>query len=226
MCLMPAVMRRPAPFLAVLLFLTASAPTATLRAGEPGPVKNPLRPAPREDWARFELAFESGVGFGLNNAGDYQTAPQLLTLRLAPFAPFRLGEHRLLHQYSVNAAAVPFTHSRKNFDDDGQAESFYGGGGVGVRLVLSKPGFPLEFSVDGRFYVGAIDSQGPPFGQGQDLTFSTVVTGGVAYRITPRFKVGVSFLYEHFSNGGLSEPETPNIGLDTIGTVLSATVSF
>ena len=52
------------------------------------------------------------------------------------------------------------------------------------------------------------------------------MTGGVAYKITPRFKVGAAFLYEHFSNGAFSEPEVPNIGLDTIGPVLSATVSF
>ncbi len=218
---MPAVMRR---FLLPALWVLASAPAA-VRAGEAS-AKAVLHPAPREDWPRLEFTVESGLGFGLNNPGDYQTAPQLLTLRLAPFPPFRLGDYRLLHQFSVNVAAVPFYHNRRNYRDDGHAETFYFGGGVGARLVLSKPGCPWELSVDGRFYVGDIDSQGPPFGQGQDLTFSAVVTGGVAYKVTPHFKVGAAFLYEHFSNGALSEPEVPNIGLDTIGPMLSATVSF
>lgn len=183
-------------------------------------------PAPREDWSRLELAFESGLGFGLNNPSDYQTAPQLLTLRYAPLAPFRLGSLRLLHQFSVNAAAVDFYHNRRDYNDSRRGETFYFGGGVGARLVLSKPGFPLELSIDGRFFVGDIDSQGPPFGQGQDLTFTAIVTGGVAYRVTPHLKFGAAFFYEHFSNGGLSEPEVPNIGLDTIGPMLSVTYSF
>ena len=196
------------------------------RAGDAPPPKTVLRPTPGESWPRFEVAVETGLGFGLNNPGDYQTAPQLLTLRLAPFRPFRLGDYRLLHQFSVNAAAVPFYHDRRDYNDDRHAESFYFGAGVGARLVLSKPRCPWELSVDGRFYVGDIDSQGPPFGQGQDLTFSAVVTGGVAYKVTPHLKVGASFMYEHFSNGALSEPEVPNIGLDTIGPLLSATLSF
>lgn len=208
------------------LLITVASPAGGLQAGE-ATSKNPAPgPALREDWTRLELAFESGAGFGLNNAGDYQTLPQLLTLRWAPFRPFHLGDYRLLHQFSANIAGVSFYHDRRNFNDGRRGETYYFGGGVGARLMLSRPGCPWELSMDGRFYVGATDSQGPPFGQGQDLTFSAVVTGGVAYRITPRAKVGVSFLYEHFSNGALSEPEVPNIGLDTIGPLLSATYSF
>lgn len=184
------------------------------------------RAFPWEDWTRFELAFESGAGFGLNNPGDYQTLPQLLTLRWAPFPPFRLGDYRLLHQFSANAAGVSFYHNRRDFNDGRRAEKYYFGGGVGARLVLSKPGCPWELSVDGRFYVGDTDSHGPPFGQGQDLTFSAVVTAGVDYRFSPRAKVGVGFLYEHFSNAALSEPEVPNIGLDTIGPKLSFSYAF
>ena len=207
------------------LLALANSP-AVVRAGEASSPKGVLQPAPREGFPRYEFVFESGLGFGLNNPGDYQTAPQLFTLRLLPFRVATVGGFQLVHQVSVNAAAVPFYHDRRNYHDARHAESCYFGVGVGARLVLSKPGCPWELSMDGRFYVGDLDSQGPPFGQGQDLTFSVVVTGGVAYRFTPHLKVGASFLYEHFSNGALSEPEVPNIGLDTIGPLLSATVTF
>ena len=218
---MPSIMRR---LLLPSLLCLASVPI-TARAGEASP-KTVLRLA-SEEVPRYEFAVETGLGFGLNNPGDYQTAPQLLTLRLLPFRVATFGGgYRLTHQFSLNAAAVPFYHNRRNYNDNGHAESFYFGGGVGARLSLSKPGCPWELSVDGRFYVGDIDSQGPPFGQGQDLTFSVVVTGGVAYKVTPHLKLGASFFYEHFSNAAMSEPEVPNIGLDTIGPMLSATYSF
>lgn len=219
--------RRAARAVAVAaLALAALGILGAARAGEVPAESKATRTFPREDWTRLEFAFETGALFGLNNPGDYQTLPQLLTLRWAPFPPFRLGEYRLLHQFSVNAAAVSFYHNRRNFNDSRRAEKYYFGAGVGARLAFYKPGCRWELALDGRFYVGDTDSQGPPFGQGQDLTFSAVVTGSVAYRITDRAKIGVGFMYEHFSNAALSEPEVPNIGLDTIGPNLSFSYSF
>lgn len=208
--------RRAAWALALLGVLAAGGTRPAARAGEVSK-EAPGRTFAKEDWTRLEFAFETGALFGLNNPADYQTLAQFATLRWAPFPPFRLGGYRLLHQFSINAAAVSFVHGEENY---------YFGGGVGARLVFYKPGSPWELSVAGRFYVGDTDSHGPPFGLGQDLTFSAVVNAGVAYRVTERAKVGVSFMYEHFSNGGLSEPETPNIGLDTIGPSLSFSVAF
>ena len=122
--------------LLLTLLVLAPAPVA-LRAGEVSP-KAVLQPAPPEDWRRPEFAFETGLGFGLNNPGDYQTAPQLLTFRHALLRPFRLGDYQLLHQVSVNVAAVPFYHDRRGYHDNGHAESFYFGGGVGARFVMSR----------------------------------------------------------------------------------------
>ncbi len=64
------------------------------------------------------------------------------------------------------------------------------------------------------------------YGQGEDLTFSPMVNGGVLYQVSPRQKIGLSLLYEHFSNAGLSEPEVRNEGLNTVGPMFEYNVSF
>ena len=44
--------------------------------------------------------------------------------------------------------------------------------------------------------------------------------------MTGRQKISLGVLYEHFSNAGLSEPEKPNIGLNTIGPLFEWNISF
>ncbi len=170
-----------------------------------------------ESWSRVEVALETGALFGVNNRADYQTLPQFLTLRVEPWRPWRFGNWSVGSQALFGVTGVAFT---------GGGESYYAGGGVGFRHTLFKPGSRWELYADGRFFVGATDSKGPPFGQGQDLTFSAVGTLGVTYRITPRAKIGAAFMYQHFSNAALSEPEVENIGLDTFGPSISFSYSF
>jgi hypothetical protein len=172
---------------------------------------------PAEPWSRFELALESGALLGVNNRADYQTLPQFLTLRMQPWRPWRIGDFRLGSQALLGVTGVAFT---------GGGEHYYFGGGFGFRHTLSKPGCRWELHFDGRFFIGDTDSKGPPYGQGQDLTFSAVGSHGATYQITPRAKIGAAFMYQHFSNAKLSEPEVPNIGLDTIGPSVSFSYSF
>ncbi len=203
------ILRRLCP----LLLLVPGAPG--LHAGGSATRLAPV--ATTEPDSRFELALESGALLGVNNRADYQTLPQFLTLRVRPWGPWQLGEYRIGTQALAGVAGVAFT---------GGGESYYFGGGVGIRHTLSKPGCRWELYADGRFFAGATDSKGPPFGQGQDLTLSAVASAGVTYRITPRAKIGAAFMYQHFSNGTLSEPAVENIGLDTIGPSVSFSVAF
>jgi hypothetical protein len=193
-----------------------------LRAGEnppPAPTPPPVTPPPQPAWSRFEFAFETGVTFGIDNPNHYITTPQLLTLRWQPKPP-----EQFFH--------TPFTFSRQwllsaDFVAIPQGpEDHYFGLGVGVRAVMAKPGSRFSVYYEGRFVVGAIDSSGPPAGQGQDLTFSPLVDAGVQYEINRRIKVDVGFLYEHFSNGGLSEPQVHNVGLNTVGPKFEFSYSF
>lgn len=187
-----------------------------LRAGENPP---PPAPVPAPDWDRFEFAFESGVMFGLNNPNNYITTPEIISLRWQRKAPeqFFHTPFTFSQQWVVSAVIVPFEHG---------PEHHYFGLGLGPRIVLAKPGSRFSVYIDGRFVVGDIDSTGEPYGQGQDLTFSALVGTGVRYEVNCRTRVSLGFLYEHFSNGGLSEPEVDNTGLDTIGPKFEVSYSF
>jgi hypothetical protein len=193
--------------------------SGTVGALRAGPIPPPPEPPLPVRESRWEVALETATMFGLNNSNDYQTLPQILSLRWQP-QPTEQFFHTpfdMKRQFTLSAVGVPFVHG---------AENHYFGLAVGVRQVWNTPGSRWSFYIDGRFAVGAIDSTGPPLGQGQDLTFSALVGTGLMYEFNPRARVGLGFLYEHFSNGGLSEPERPNIGLDTIGPNLSVSVSF
>jgi hypothetical protein len=205
---LPMMLPRPLeirPWLIVGL-LALAAPAS--RAGEnPPPV--PL-PPPAPAWNRFDFSFETGVTFGIDNPNHYITTPQILTLAWQPKPPEQFFHTPLTfsRQYLVSADAVAIPRG---------PEDHYFGLGVGVRAILAKPGTPFSVYFDGRFIVGAIDSSGPPAGQGQDLTFSPLVSAGVQYTITHRLKVGIGCIYEHFSNAGFSEPQVKNVGLNTVG---------
>ncbi len=188
------------------------------RAGENAPPPPAPVPEPPE-WNRFEFAFETGVLFGLNNPNHYITTPEILSLRWQRKPPeqFFHTPFTFSQVWVLSAVIVAFPHG---------PESHYFGLGLGPRIVLGKPGSHFSVYVDGRFAVGAIDSSGPPYGQGQDLTFSALVGTGVNYEVNRRTKVSLGFLYEHFSNGGLSEPEVKNVGLNTVGPKLEFSYAF
>ncbi len=185
------------------------------RAGEAPPPA--LTPAP--GYEHWEVAEETGVMFGINNPNDYVTAPQLFSLRwqYQPAEQFFHTPFMLRWQFTFGLVIVPFATG---------PEEHYFALSVGRRMNFSKPGSRFGAYIEGRFSVGAIDSSGPPHGQGEDLPFNALVGAGATYEISHRMHVGLGLLYEHFSNGGLSEPESPNVGLNTVGPQLSLQYSF
>ena len=159
------------------------------------------------------------MGFGIDNPNHYVTNPQVLTLRWQPrpteqffHTPFTFA-----HQFGVGAVIVPIWQG---------PEHHYFGLAISTRLIYGKTGSRFSVYLDGQFAVGDIDSSGPPHGQGEDLTFSALVSAGVQYQITPRQRISFGLLYEHFSNGGLSEPQEPNIGLNLLGPKFEWRVAF
>lgn len=168
---------------------------------------------------RFQFADETAINFGVNNPNHYVINPHFFSVRWQPKAAESFFHTPILfiQQFELTAAVVPFWQG---------PEHHYFGGGVGTRLIYTKEGSRWSLFVGGRLLVGAIDSSGPPHGQGQDLTFSPTVSGGLLYQINAKQRVSLGLLYEHFSNAGMSEPEAPNIGLNTLGPVLEWNVSF
>ena len=188
---------------------------ATAPAGD----KNPPAPEPKPTWQHWEAAEETGALFGVNNPNDYQTLPQIFSLRWqwAPEEQFFHTPLLLRWQYTFGIVATPFVHG---------AENYYFGLAVGRRMNFRLPGSRFGLYAEGRFAVGTADSHGPPYGQGEDMTFNALATAGVTYQLSERARFGLGFMYEHFSNGGFSEPEAENVGLDTIGPNLSLQVTF
>ena len=195
--------------------LVAAAP---LRAGERTPPA-PLTHAADDDDPRFEFAYESAVTFDLNNPNHYVTNPHLVLVRWQPYhtEQFFHTDFTFTRQFEVNAMAIPFWHG---------PEQHYFGGGVGVRLIYGKTGSKFSLYLQGRLDVGAIDSSGPPHGEGQDLTFCPQGAIGVTYRASKYQKVSLGVIYVHFSNAGLSEPERPNIGINTLGPMVEWSLGF
>ena len=219
MCSLPSFrLPRPRSFWLSLSLLACLFAGRSVRAGENNPPPPPM-PPPTPAWSRFAFAFETGVTFGIDNPNHYITTPEILTLRWQPqppeqffHTPFTLSRQ---WTWSVEAVAIPRG-----------PEDHYFGTGPGVRAVFGKPGSRFTLYYDGRFIVGDIDSSGPPSGQGEDLTFSALVGSGVEDEIKHRLKVSVGFLYEHFSNGGLSEPQVKNVGLNTVGPKFEFSYAF
>ena len=199
------------------LLCTPRVQAGDLAAPAPSPAPAPL--VNNHDDDRFQFAFETAICFDLNNPNNYIINPYLLILRWQPThtEQFFHTPITFTRQYEINADLVPFYNG---------PEHHYFGGGVGVRLLYGKTGSNFSFFIEGRLAVGAIDSTGPPHGEGQDLTFNPMGDLGIMYQVAKRQKVSLGVMYSHFSNAGLSEPERPNIGINTLGPMLEWNVSF
>ena len=204
-------------FLAGNLLGTPRSRAGDTAAPAPSPAPAPLVNLHDDD--RFQFAFENAICFDLNNPNHYVINPYLLILRWQPThtEQFFHTPITFTRQYEVNADLVPFWRG---------PEQHYFGGGVGVRLLYGKTGSNFSFFIEGRLAVGGIDSSGPPHGEGQDLTFNPMGDLGIMYNATGRQKVSLGVMYSHFSNAGLSEPERPNIGINTLGPMVEWNVSF
>lgn len=164
-----------------------------------------------------ELAYEVGAAFGLNNPAHYRIIPQFLTMRWQEFHTMHAGWVEIRHQFLFGIAANAFVHGN---------EHVYAGMGPGFRFNFGSATSPFELFTDMRCYVGYTDHKGPPNGLGQDFTFSPVGAVGLAYKVSTHIRVSLAFLYEHYSNGNLSEPEVPNIGVDTMGPKIDVSYAF
>ena len=176
-----------------------------------------LKPEPA--WHPFSASIETAATFGYRNFNDYQLLPEIISLRYQRRPPEQFFHTPLTfsQEWALSVALVDFEHGLENH---------YFGLGLGPRLIFGLPNSRFSVYADGRFFVGWVDSTGMEGGQGQDMTFSAISSLGILYQVNPQLKIGAAFFYEHFSNGGFSEPEMENIGLDTVGPSLSLNYTF
>lgn len=70
---------------------------------------------------------------------------------------------------------------------------------------------------------GLVDSQNVPGALGQDFTLNWLIRGGVEHVISPHHRVTAGIMYQHMSNGGMTDP---NPGIDALGFALGYTWSY
>jgi hypothetical protein len=179
----------------------------SVRAGAPQ-IDGTGRPAAVNPWA---FAFESGQLFGINNPRDYHLAPQILSLIYSPKKRWSFTRFDLRSEFLFSLIAEPVLHGPENN---------YFAGAVRRRWTISPYGKGWSIYLDAGFGAGAIDSTSDPYGQGQDLTFTFLISSGLDLALTDTLHLTLSAFYQHLSNGGLSEPERENVGLDAFGPAI------
>lgn len=75
---------------------------------------------------------------------------------------------------------------------------------------------------DARGGVGNINAKGPDgvlYAQGQDLTFTLIMSSGFRYDFNSRYGFEAAGAYNHISNFYLSDPKYPDFGINTCGAM-------
>jgi lipid A 3-O-deacylase len=165
---------------------------------------------------RIEFALETGYLFGaINPPADYQIGALFLTGRIR-WGVIRTDSWlRGYHQFYISAMAEPIFKG---------IENHYFGFNVGFRYNFVQPHWRFVPYISGGVGAGGIDSHPEvPGGQGQDFTFNILSAAGVSYIVNDHWKVDVGALYQHFSNGGQTDP---NPSLNLFGPQVGVSYSF
>jgi hypothetical protein len=166
---------------------------------------------------RFDFAIESAYLYSfINPPHRYEINADFLTARIR-WGNYldREGLFRGYNQIYFSALAEPILRG---------IENHYFGINLGPRYNFVRPGSRFIPFFSAGVGLGWIDSQPQQFqGQGQDFTFNIVGALGVSYRFNDRFSGELGFLYQHFSNAGLTDP---NPSLNLLGLQLGFTRSF
>jgi hypothetical protein len=108
-------------------------------------------------------------------------------------------------------------------------ESRYAAYMMGIRYNFVQPNWRVAPYIEGRVGVGFVDAKGPKgvnYAQGQDLTFNFNLGAGLRYNFSPRYSMSIGIGYMHISNLYLSEPKTPNFGINVFGPALGFNYGF
>ena len=195
-----------------LVFLTAgilglAMLSGTLVAAESG---DPLNPP------RFEAALQSGYLLGVfGNPHSYEVGPEFITGRIRWGVNDSDNWTRGFHQFCLTFLAEPIFRG---------VENHYFGINFGGRYSFVQPNWRIVPYFSGGLGLGWIDSHPDMIGsQGQDFTFNILTAIGFSYEIDDHWKVDAGVLYEHFSNGGQTDP---NPSLNLIGPQVGVSYSF
>ena len=202
-------------FCFALFFATLLGFSVSARAGSEA-VSPHLRDPSQLDAPSFEVAAETSYLLGtFGNPNSYEVGAQFFTGRWRWGTIQRESWLRGYNQvYFLGTAEEIFRGP----------ENHYFGISTGFRYNFVQPGWRLQPYISGGVGLGWIDSHSEIYGaQGQDFTFNILSAIGVSYRVNDHLKVQVGALYEHFSNGGQTDP---NASLNLFGPQIGATYTF
>ncbi len=168
------------------------------------------------DPPRFELAAESAYLMSFaNSPHDYEIAAEFITARIRWGVNNNPGWLRGYQQFCLTTEAQAIVRG---------VENHYFGLNFGMRYNFVQPSSRWIPFISGGLGLGWIDSNAAVGGtQGQDFTFNILGAGGISYCVNDRWKVDAALVWEHFSNGGQTDP---NPSLNLLGPQLAVRYSF
>ncbi|HZE12653.1 MAG TPA: acyloxyacyl hydrolase [Chthoniobacterales bacterium] len=164
----------------------------------------------------FEVSAQTAYLVGIiGNPNSYEVAAQFFTARWRWGVVERDSWLQGYNQVYATFMAEPIVRGPENF---------YYGISLGFRYNFAKPGARLVPYVSGGVGLGWLDSHANIYGaQGQDFTFNILTATGVSYKMNEHWKLEAGVQYQHFSNGGQTDPN-PSVNL--LGPQIGATYSF
>jgi lipid A 3-O-deacylase len=164
----------------------------------------------------FEISTETAYMVGIiGNPNSYEVAAQFFTARWRWGVNERDSWYQGYNQVYALFMVEPLVRG---------PEDFYYGISVGLRYNFAKPGARFVPYVSGGVGLGWLDSHANIYGaQGQDFTFNILTATGVSYQWNDRLKINAGVLYQHFSNGGQTDPN-PSVNL--LGPQIGVTYTY
>lgn len=168
------------------------------------------------DAPNFEVATDTAYLVGIiGNPNSYEVAAQFFTARWRWGVVERDSWLQGYNQIYATFMVEPIVRGPENF---------YYGISLGFRYNFAKPGARFVPYVSGGVGLGWLDSHANIYGaQGQDFTFNILTATGVAYKVNDHLKLNAGVQYQHFSNGGQTDPN-PSVNL--LGPQIGVTYSY
>ena len=163
------------------------------------------------------LSAETAGLFSINNSNDYRYLPQLISVGWQLDEIGNEGWNRGNTEFLFSGMYAPVING---------PNPWFTGALFGPRYNFIQEGWPVVPYLESRVGFMFTDATGAPDSQGQDFCFSFEIGIGVRIPVTEQLSVNLGAMYQHISNGGLSEPAHENVGLDSIGPTLSVTWAF
>lgn len=168
----------------------------------------------------LEVSWMTAPMWGIGNPGDYFYIPQMASIHWQLDDVGNPGWRRGNTEWVTSFFISPIVEG---------PESRMLGFAMGPRYNFVQPDskwVPYVESQVGLLWIDSVDVEEHPGAQGQDFCFTFFVGCGVRYDFNEHWTASAGIVYQHISNGGLSEPERKNSGLDAVGPSLSLLYKF